>query len=140
MAAVEVNLDRLQRFAQYARMAIHKGFFPKGDCSCNAQCPGPDILDCTCTWIASTGQCTCLCDHAPVPQHEGVQLALDTPIAIDTRGDVTVARLAEILASISGQKLLIPAARSGEKLSIKESYTTIAEVVESLGLTVDDSK
>ena len=124
-------------------MAFHQGFFPKGQCTCDQQCTTPGTTDCTCIWTAHDGQCRCDCLHpTPLPARDQAEprLPLDTRIAIDTRGNVTRARLGELLAFVTGQKLLIPATGASEKLYLKESDTTFAEVVERVGLIVDASK
>jgi hypothetical protein len=63
----------------------------------------------------------------------------DTRIAVDTRGDVTVARFASILAVATGHKLLIPAERVSGKVSIKDDYTNLADLVKRVGLVLGDA-
>lgn len=112
---------------------------PAGDCTCDSQCGGPEITDCTCIWTAHNEQCVCLCKHpVPLPPEDAVRMPPDTRIAIDTRGDVTVARFAEVLAAATGHKLLIPAERASEKVSIKDDYTNIADVMKRVGLIMGE--
>ena len=100
------------------------------DCTCESQCPEADF--CGCMYVYEEDRCTCSCG---IVIHPSKTLPADAPVAVNTKG-IELARLAEFLGKFTADEVLIPASRAREKVSLRMEYTTLAGVLEEVGLVV----
>jgi hypothetical protein len=106
------------------------------DCTCENHCPG--FTDCMCVYTYDDGICECECTGPIVITASRRRLSLYTRVAVDT-GEVSLARLGEVLAKLCGAELFIPAAAASEKVALTVKDTTLGDVVKRAGLVVGNA-
>jgi hypothetical protein len=107
------------------------------DCTCANLCPeGP----CIAIYIHGTQECWVACDadddQKTLPPLNSV--SLDARVSVETH-NATVADVSELLGKASKAELLVPAASIRDRVIIDVKETTLAEVVDELGLVVAQS-
>ena len=105
----------------------------KEDCTCAHHCPDGA---CICIWDYEEERCSILCSHHTTPPKVvTAKAALDTQVRVEAI-DVELADFGEFVAGLCGADLLIPAARASEKVNVHADYTTLGDVIASVGLVV----
>jgi len=103
--------------------------------TCNAghDCTTTCTAGCGCIYVPSEEFCFCTCYHDK-PKVSGLALYSGTLVSISVSG-LPLGRVGLLLDGLLAREVLVPAARSEDKVRIKLDRVRLSEVVKTLGLT-----
>jgi hypothetical protein len=103
------------------------------DCECNTICP--QYQHCICIYHHDEGYCDCTCGPLQILSERTTKRPADSIINICVKG-AELSAVAEFLSRYSEEELFIPAARAKTKISLEIKKTTLASVIEHVGLRI----
>ncbi|RWF42605.1 MAG: hypothetical protein EOS46_26435 [Mesorhizobium sp.] len=103
------------------------------DCECNTICP--KYQHCICIYHHDEGYCDCTCGPLRILSERAAKRPSHSIINICVKG-AELSAVAEFLSRYSEEELFIPAARARTKISLEIKKTTLASVIEHVGLRV----
>lgn len=103
--------------------------------TCNAgnDCTIACTAGCGCVYVPSEEFCFCTCYHDE-PKVSGLALYSGTLVSISVSG-LPLGRVGLLLDGLLAREVLVPAARSEDKVRLKLDRVRLSEVVKTLGLT-----
>jgi hypothetical protein len=100
-------------------------------CNCSDKCPGCDF--CFCVEILSGAQCGCECSNLPPITLAPMELAPEEEIRLEAQ-NVELGTVASVIDRVSGDAVLVPAARLRERVDLEIECISIGAAMEELGL------